>query len=127
VTGNNELGLVSLSTHEAKCVLAVPDETQGHVKLVHFTDEKKVVNVSAHNGSVAAMRLSQDGTILVTASDKGTLLRLFNTETGEKITEVRRGADHAVITDINIDSTNRFLCSASDKGTVHVFSMNDGE
>lgn len=107
--------------------MAIPDEKQGTVKIVHFGDEKKVVEVPAHNGSVAAMKLSQDGSILVTASDKGTLLRMFNTTTGEKITEVRRGADHAVITDINLDASNKFLCCASDKGTIHVFSMNDDQ
>jgi len=32
-----------------------------------------------------------------------------------------------VITDICIDSTNRFIACASDKGTIHLFSAGEGE
>ena len=73
------------------------------------------------------MKLSQDGQFLVTASDKGTLLRIFNTETGNMVSEVRRGADQAFITDVGLDPTNKFLCCASDKGTIHVFSVTGNE
>lgn len=83
--------------------------------------------VKAHNSSIAALKLSQDGTILLTASDKGTLVRLFNTETGDQISEVRRGADQAVITDLSISRDNKLVCCSSDKGTVHVFSNNGEE
>ena len=68
------------------------------------------------------MKLSQNGELLVTASKKGTLLRLFNTSTGEQLTELRRGADQAVITDVSIDPTNKQVCCSSDKGTIHIFN-----
>lgn len=64
--------------------------------------------------------------MLVTASEKGTLLRVFNAKTGEQITELRRGADQAVITDIAIDPMNKFIACASDKGTIHIFSTSQG-
>ena len=74
------------------------------------------------------LKLSQDGDILVTASEKGTLLRVFNTQSGEQINELRRGADQAVITDICIDPQNNNIACASDKGTIHIFSTaTDGE
>lgn len=63
----------------------------------------------------------------MTASDKGTLLRIFNTETLEKINEVRRGVDFAVITDLCIDNKNKYLSCFSDKGTVHVYSLTGEE
>lgn len=69
------------------------------------------------------MKLSQDGSLLVTASSKGTLLRIYATGTGEMVEEVRRGADQAVITDISIDPENKYVCCASDKGTIHIFSI----
>lgn len=61
--------------------------------------------------------------MLLTASEKGTLIRVFNTTTGDKITEFRRGADQAVITDLSMDINNRFIACASDKGTIHIFSV----
>ena len=71
------------------------------------------------------MRVSQDGQFLVTASDKGTLLRVFNTIDGSQVKELRRGADQAAIVDVNIDPSNKYLCCSSDKGTIHIFSMDD--
>jgi WD40 repeat protein len=110
--------------------LAVPDEKAGMVKVIHFQSEKKIVEIKAHNSSIGMLKLSQDGEILVTASEKGTLLRVFNTQSGEQINELRRGADQAVITDICIDPNNNNIACASDKGTIHIFSAsatNDGE
>lgn len=73
--------------------MACPDEKLGYVKVVHFNKEKEVVEIKCHDSGIAALKLSQDGSILVTASTKGTLLRIFNTANGNKICEVRRGAD----------------------------------
>lgn len=40
MTCDNPTGLVSLSTTEGACVLAIPDEKVGSVKLVHFKPDK---------------------------------------------------------------------------------------
>ena len=123
VTIKNPLGLVSLSVAENSCVLACPDEKVGHVKIVKFEDgaSSKLQPIKCHDSNLAALKLSQDGNFLVTASDKGTLLRVFNTQTGDKLNEVRRGADQAVITDLTIDPNNKFISCSSDKGTIHIF------
>ena len=63
---------------------------------------------------------------MATASNKGTLIRLFDTFTGQQLSEYRRGADQAVITDISIDPLNEYVSSASDKGTIHVFKIEKG-
>ena len=62
---------------------------------------------------------------MATASEKGTLIRLFDTTDGSKekaLSELRRGADPANITDISIDPAKNFVSCASDKGTIHVFN-----
>jgi len=65
-----------------------------------------------------------DGKLFATASSKGTLIRVFETETGKKIKELRRGADKAIINCLVFDVTKNLLACTSDKGTVHVFNMN---
>lgn len=129
ITCDNPSGLVSLSTNEASCVLAIPDEKVGCVKLVHFKKDKgdkEIVQVSCHNSAISALRLSQDGSLLATASAKGTLIRVFETVTGKQVADLRRGMDVALISDIVIDPTNTLVACSSDKGTVHIFNIGTG-
>lgn len=49
-------------------------------------------------------------------------MRIFNTVTGTKVQEVRRGADPAKIYSIAL-SGNDLLAVTSDKGNVHVYSL----
>ena len=92
-----------------------------------MNSQKEIIQFKAHNSAVAALKLSQDGSIVCTASNKGTLIRIFSTKDGSQLHEVRRGADQAVITDICIDPSNEFVSCASDKGTIHVFKIAVGE
>lgn len=85
ITCDNPNGLVSMSTKEGTCVLAIPDEKVGSVKLVHFKQgqaDKEIVQIKCHTSGVAALRLSQDGKLLATASHKGTLIRVYETDSG---------------------------------------------
>ena len=69
------------------------------------------------------MALNSDGTLLATASDKGTLIRIHNTFDATLVQEVRRGSDKAEIYSISFDQTSRFIASTSDKGTCHIFAI----
>lgn len=80
-------------------------------------------SIEAHNSSVSCITLNFEGTLLATASDKGTIIRLFNPATGEPVKELRRGSDKAEIYSISIDVDTKWLGCTSDKGTVHIFSL----
>lgn len=116
---------------EENCVFAFPHVNVGWAQTVQLSPsqdgngEKVVKEFKCHNTALHAMKLSQNGEILATASNKGTLVRLFNALTGEQLSEVRRGADQAVITDLSIDPTNMYITAASDKGTIHIFKIHD--
>ena len=79
--------------------------------------------MNAHNSSIACIALNSAGTLLATASDKGTLIRLFRSETGDRLQELRRGSDKAEIFNLSIDLQSNWIACTSDKGTVHVFSI----
>ena len=65
------------------------------------------------------------GTRLATASEKGTLIRVFDVGTGNLLTELRRGTQPANIYCLNFNSTSTLLCVASDHGTIHIFSLEE--
>lgn len=64
-----------------------------------------------------------DGTLLATASTKGTLIRIFDTAEGIGLKEVRRGTDSADIQCIAFNYSSVYLACTSDKGTAHIFSL----
>uniref|UniRef100_A0A4W3H0J5 WD repeat domain phosphoinositide-interacting protein 4 n=1 Tax=Callorhinchus milii TaxID=7868 RepID=A0A4W3H0J5_CALMI len=63
--------------------------------------------------------------VSVSVCFQGTLIRLFDTLTKEKLVELRRGTDPATLYCINFSHDSSFLCVSSDKGTVHVFALKD--
>ncbi|KAL9013405.1 MAG: hypothetical protein Q9180_009018, partial [Flavoplaca navasiana] len=69
------------------------------------------------------MTLSPNGEILATASETGTLIRLFSTTNCARIAELRRGVDPAAIFSLAISPSNTLLAVTSDKATLHVFDL----
>lgn len=53
--------------------------------------------INAHQSDVACVSLNQPGTVVASASQKGTLIRLFDTQSKEKLVELRRGTDPAIL------------------------------
>ena len=87
--------------------------------------EKEPLEVTAHEAPLSAIALSLQGTLLATTSEKGTLVRVFDTKSGSLLHEFRRGANPANIFCINFNQDSSMLCVASDHGTVHIFALED--
>lgn len=83
----------------------------------------KITNITAHESSLAVVSLSGDGSKVATASVKGTLIRVFDTQNGSKLFELRRGAERVDIYSISFSRQNEWLAVSSDKGTIHVFPI----
>lgn len=117
----NPEGLCGLSPKDAT-VLVCPDKNKGFIRIINY-DTNTNIEKKAHENSLSALAISQDGKMCATASDKGTLIRVFATEEGKLLQELRRGADKADIHCVSFDKSGLWLACTSDKGTVHVFSL----
>jgi len=71
--------------------------------------------------------LDYSGRIVATASEKGTLIRVFLSKTGQQIQELRRGVDRAVISSLAFNLSSDRIACASDRGTVHVFAIHSAQ
>jgi len=92
----NPRGLCALCPNSTNTVLACPGASRGTVR-VELYDVRKTTLVPAHEAELAQIALNLDGTRLATCSEKGTLIRVFDTQSGQLQQELRRGADRAEI------------------------------
>ena len=120
----NPRGLVSLCSDNAHNVLAVPGTTKGSVR-VELYDINKASLIQAHETDMSVFELNPDGTKIATASEKGTLIRLWDCGSGEPLRELRRGVDRAEIYCLAFNPFSTHLACSSDKGTVHIFSLSE--
>eukprot|EP00826_Nyctotherus_ovalis_P064971 TRINITY_DN953_c0_g1_i7.p2 TRINITY_DN953_c0_g1~~TRINITY_DN953_c0_g1_i7.p2 ORF type:complete len:372 (+),score=98.92 TRINITY_DN953_c0_g1_i7:82-1197(+) len=122
-TFNNPQGLCALSSLD-DMVLIVPSKKKGFIQIMNYALNLSVTK-RAHDSSISALAISQDGMMCATASDKGTLIRVFATKDGTQVQELRRGVDKAEIYSISFDRGCYWLALTSDKGTVHIYALGD--
>ena len=131
-TLNNPNGILSISYNINDFYIAFPNsKIKGKVEINNYVISKKNYNknepklIQAHESNISHITINNEGTLLATASDKGTLIRLFNILKCEKIIELRRGAKNAIINCLAFDNNTEFLGCTSDSFTVHIFDIHE--
>lgn len=117
-TAPNPLGLCCLSSER----IAFPGRTVGHVQLVEV-ESGNVSIIPAHTSALRAISLSQDGQLLATASEMGTIIRVYATSNCARLHEIRRGIDKAIIFSLGFNPSGSYLACTSDKSTLHIFDV----
>lgn len=134
-TRNNPQGIFEVSNYanSERQLLCFPGHRVGSVQIIDLANcepgaSSSPVYVNAHENEIACLILNQQSTLLATASQKGTLIRVFDTSSPfriYKIVELRRGSDVATFYCLNFSHNSEFLCASSDKGTIHIFALKD--
>ncbi|KAI1819307.1 WD40 repeat-like protein [Xylaria intraflava] len=117
-TADNLLGLCCLTDK----YLVFPGRTPGHVQVVQLATDSVSI-LPAHSSNLGALQLSADGELLATASEKGTLVRIFATGSCAKLAERRRGTENATIFSLRFSPSGNMLACTSDKGNLHIFDV----
>ncbi|KAI5806733.1 WD40-repeat-containing domain protein [Peziza echinospora] len=147
-TSPNPHAIVSLSPSSDRCYLAYPmpaatnkntpfsppshappggasasPSTTGHVILYDALKCEAVNVVEAHKSPLSSLALNSEGTLLATASDKGTIIRVFSVPDAQKLYQFRRGTYPSRIYSMSFNLVSSLLCVSSATETVHIFRL----
>uniref|UniRef100_A0A3B3ZK79 Uncharacterized protein n=1 Tax=Periophthalmus magnuspinnatus TaxID=409849 RepID=A0A3B3ZK79_9GOBI len=117
-TPTNPSGLCALSVNHSNSYLAYPGSaTIGEITVYD-------ANSLAHDSPLAALTFNASGSKLASASEKGTVIRVFSIPEGDKLFEFRRGMKRYVsISSLSFSADGQFLCASSNTETVHIFKL----
>ncbi|XP_054989243.1 WD repeat domain phosphoinositide-interacting protein 1 [Sorex araneus] len=121
----NPTGLCALSINHSNSYVAYPgSQTTGEIVLYDGHALKTVCTIAAHEGMLAALTFNASGSRLASASEKGTVIRVFSVPEGQKLYEFRRGMKRYVtISSLAFSMDSQFLCASSNTETVHIFKL----
>ncbi|WWC73707.1 uncharacterized protein I206_107679 [Kwoniella pini CBS 10737] len=102
---------------------APPAPTTGDVLLFDTISLSALNVIQAHKTPIAALALNSTGTMLATASDKGTVVRVFSVPDAKKLWQFRRGTQNAKIFSMNFNLASSLLAVSSDSSTIHIYKL----
>lgn len=144
----NSSGLCALSADSDNCFLAYPGSASvGEVQIFDAVNLHAKTMIPAHDSPLAALAFSLSGNELATASEKGTVIRVFSVSfslisfdssivtnffsifkvnDGSKLFEFRRGVKRCVsIASLSFSTCRKYLCCSSNTETVHIFKLEE--
>ncbi|KAK7511053.1 WD40-repeat-containing domain protein [Phyllosticta citriasiana] len=95
----------------------------GELLIFDATKMEAVNVIEAHQAPLSCIALNNEGTLLATASEKGTIIRVFSVPDAQKLFQFRRGSIPAKILSMAFNSTSTLLCVSSATDTVHIFRL----
>ncbi|XP_075436232.1 WD repeat domain phosphoinositide-interacting protein 1 isoform X2 [Ascaphus truei] len=124
-TPQNTTGLCALSINHSNSYLAYPGSSSiGEIMVYDANSLKTECTIPAHDSPLAAMAFNSTGIKLASASEKGTVIRVFSVPEGQKLYEFRRGMKRYVnISSLVFSMDAQFLCASSNTETVHIFKL----
>mmetsp|Transcript_1047 Transcript_1047/g.4118 ORF Transcript_1047/g.4118 Transcript_1047/m.4118 type:complete len:454 (+) Transcript_1047:345-1706(+) len=126
-TAHNPRGMCALSPSSEHNYLVVPAaSTAGSLLVFDCNNLHVLCEINAHQNPVVAIAISFDGTLLASASQNGTLIRVHSLPSASKTFTFRRGVSPAHVYSLAFGPAGcspPLLAASSDKGTIHVFRL----
>lgn len=140
----NPTGICAVSPHSENNFLALPHysrsaptpQTQSHVPksvikealsgdvlLYDLNRMEEATVIQAHQTPLSSIAINNEGTLMATSSEKGTIVRIFSIPDGKKLYQFRRGSMPARIYSMSFNATSTLLCVSSATETIHMFKL----
>lgn len=115
----NEKGVAAISYDKDRFILATLHSQPGHIKVTNlYTEETKSGMV--HENPITILALDFSGTYGASASEQGTIIRVFDTTSLQVLHELRRGTNPAQISSIAFSPDHGYLLTTSNRYTIHL-------
>ncbi|KAF1990870.1 hypothetical protein K402DRAFT_324009 [Aulographum hederae CBS 113979] len=97
--------------------------TSGSLLIFDATKLEAINVIEAHQTPISFISINNTGTLIATASEKGTIIRVFSIPDGQKLFQFRRGSIPARIFSMSFNETSTLLAVSSATETVHIFKL----
>ena len=98
---------------------AFPDVCVGSVRVLDWQSLVVGPTIRAHQTAVSALAMSLDGAALATASERGTLVRIWNSADGSQLNELRNSSVPSTVRHLGLSHSDHIYCISS--GLVKIF------
>ena len=85
--------------------------------------KKETLSINAHESNIVFIAINNEGTLIVTGSEKGQCLRIFDTLNGNLLAALKRGKTK--IYWISIDSNNDIVGYISEVGKIYLYNISE--
>lgn len=99
------------------------EERNGCVKVIDLIDMKEHLKIRAHQSEVSVLQFDSNAVRVATASQRGTIIRVFSAFDGRCLHELRRGLTPSVINEFSFSKENDLLAVSAASGTIHIFQV----
>lgn len=124
-------GIFGISLDPKIDIISYPSSDVGKLIIKKY-DEKKngdfeTKEINAHQSEIVALVMNYDGSLVASASGRGTIIKIFKTKDSSLIQELRRGTEQAEIYSLAFNYKSQYIACSSNKGTIHIFSVKNEE
>lgn len=123
-TYGNDQGICVLSADEERATVATLGLKKGSILVWRLVSDN-FKQIEAHNSNIVALAINNDGSLVASASETGTVIKVFNTNSGQQVYEFRRGTTGAKVHDLCFSADSRLIACCSGNGTIHIFELGD--
>ena len=130
-TKENPKGLFGINNDEKSTIIAYLEKNdkenkeninKNYITVKNYTKGNSI-KIFAQEDTISYIALNNDGSLLATSNEKGTLIKLHSCINGNLLAQFYRGKDKAEINYICFDKLSNFLAVTSDRGTIHIWSL----